>query len=74
VSSPAPDGRTVAQPPGPGASGPGSAERGEVPADELEVLLRVAAILRQIRFGTVLIVVQDGKVVQIETAEKYRLR
>jgi hypothetical protein len=36
--------------------------------------LRVAAILRQIRFGTVLIVVQDGKVVQIETAEKYRLR
>jgi len=74
VSSPAPDGRAVAHPSGFGASGPGPAERDEVPADELEVLLRVASILRQIRFGTVLIVVQDGKVVQIETAEKYRLR
>jgi hypothetical protein len=43
-------------------------------ADELEVLRRVRDSLRSIRFGTVLIVVQDGKVVQIETAEKIRLR
>ncbi|MCI0635067.1 MAG: YezD family protein [Actinobacteria bacterium] len=42
--------------------------------DELDVLLRVRDSLRAIRFGTVLIVVQDGKVVQIETAEKIRLR
>ena len=43
-------------------------------ADELEVIRRVRDSLRAIRFGTVLIVVQDGKVVQIEMAEKFRLR
>ena len=43
-------------------------------ADELEVIRRVRDSLRSIRFGTVLIVVQNGKVVQIETAEKIRLR
>jgi hypothetical protein len=42
-------------------------------ADELEVLLRVGEMLRKLRFGTVLLVVQDGKVVQIEMAEKIRL-
>jgi hypothetical protein len=42
--------------------------------DEFEVIRRVRDSLRSIRFGTVLIVVQDGKVVQIETAEKIRLR
>lgn len=45
-----------------------------VSSQELEVLLRVRDSLRSIRFGTVLIVVQDGTVVQIETAEKIRLR
>lgn len=39
-----------------------------------QVIRRVRDSLRSIRFGTVLIVVQDGKVVQIETAEKIRLR
>jgi hypothetical protein len=34
----------------------------------------VGAVLRRIRFGTVSLVIQDGRVVQIETAEKYRLR
>ncbi len=42
--------------------------------EEIDVLLRIAAILRELRFGSVLVVVQDGKVVQIETAEKIRLR
>ena len=42
--------------------------------EELDVLLRVGDILRTLRFGTVLIVVQDGEVVQIEAAEKIRLR
>jgi hypothetical protein len=46
----------------------------ELTADELEATRRVRDSLRSIRFGTVLIVVQDGKVVQIETAEKIRLR
>jgi hypothetical protein len=45
-----------------------------VSPQELEVLLRVRDSLRSIRFGTVLIVVQDGTVMQIETAEKIRLR
>jgi len=42
--------------------------------EERAVLLRVVEILRDIDFGTVLLVVQDGKVVQIEMAEKFRLR
>jgi hypothetical protein len=45
-----------------------------VSPQELDVLLRVRDSLRSISFGTVLIVVQDGTVVQIETAEKIRLR
>ena len=31
-------------------------------------------VLRRIKFGTVLLVIQDSKVVQIEMAEKFRLR
>jgi hypothetical protein len=41
---------------------------------ERDVLLKVAEVLRRMEFGTVLLVVQDGKVVQIELAEKFRLR
>ncbi len=42
--------------------------------EEREVLLKVVEILRRLEFGTVLLIVQDGKVVQIEMAEKFRLR
>lgn len=42
--------------------------------EEREVLMKVVDILRRLQFGTVLLVVQDGKVVQIEMAEKFRLR
>ena len=42
--------------------------------EEREVIAQVVDILRRIQFGTVVIVVQDGKVVQIEMAEKFRLR
>lgn len=42
--------------------------------DEKVVLAKVADILRKIQFGTVVLVVQDGKVVQVEMAEKFRLR
>jgi hypothetical protein len=45
-----------------------------LPQEQREILLRVAEILDRLRFGTVLLVVQDGKVVQIEMAEKFRLR
>ncbi|MGZ8606283.1 MAG: YezD family protein [Actinomycetota bacterium] len=42
--------------------------------EERAVLLKVVEVLRKINYGTVLLVVQDGKVVQIEMAEKIRLR
>jgi hypothetical protein len=42
--------------------------------EEREVVLRVVEVLRRIEFGTILLVVQDGRVVQIEMAEKFRLR
>ena len=42
--------------------------------EEREVLAKVADIVRRIQFGTVVLVIQDGKVVQIEMAEKFRLR
>ena len=50
------------------------AEFADLSPEERAVLARVAEILREIDFGTVLLVVQDGKVVQIEMAEKFRLR
>ena len=42
--------------------------------DEQRVVRQVLEVLRKINFGTLLLVVQDGKVVQIEMAEKFRLR
>ena len=42
--------------------------------EERKVMLKVVDILRRLKFGTILLVVQDGKVVQIEMAEKFRLR
>ena len=55
----------------PRAKGP---ELPELSDHEREVLVRVIQVLRKVNFGTVLLVVQDGKVVQIEMAEKIRLR
>ena len=50
-------------------------ERGDdLSEEEREVVLRVIEVLRRIEFGTVLLVVHEGKVVQIEMAEKFRLR
>ena len=46
----------------------------ELTDDERAVLAKVAEIVRKIQFGTVVLVIQDGKVVQIEMAEKFRLR
>jgi hypothetical protein len=42
--------------------------------EEERVIRQVLDVLRRIDYGTVLLVVQDGKVVQIEMAEKFRLR
>ena len=38
------------------------------------LLLHVDDLLREIAYGTVVMVLQDGKVIQIETSEKIRLR
>jgi hypothetical protein len=53
---------------------PKAAELAALSEEERAVLLKVVEVLRKIKFGTVLLVVQDGKVVQIEMAEKIRLR
>jgi hypothetical protein len=42
--------------------------------EERRILGQVIEVLRRIDFGTVLLIVQDGTVVQIEMAEKFRLR
>ena len=41
---------------------------------ESAALERIRAALRELRYGTVTIVVQDGVIVQIERTEKVRLR
>ncbi len=38
------------------------------------MLAKVSEIVRKIQYGTVVLVIQDSKVVQIEMAEKFRLR
>ena len=44
-------------------------------ADERKaLLLHVHELLGSISYGTVVLVLQDGKVLQIETSEKIRLR
>jgi len=40
--------------------------------DELELVLREA--LRTIKFGSVTLIIQDGKVIQVDKNEKVRLR
>ena len=42
--------------------------------EERAVVQQMIEILRKIQYGTVVLVVQDGRVVQIEMAEKFRLR
>ena len=63
---------------GPTSDGEGSAAEQlaalDLSEDERLVLAKVAGIVRRISYGTVVLVIQDGKVVQIEMAEKFRLR
>jgi len=49
-------------------------ELADLHEEERDILMKVADVLRRIEFGTVVLTVQDGKVVQIEMAEKFRLR
>lgn len=43
----------------------------ESESEEIETLLN---FIKQIRFGSVIVSVQDGKIVQIEKSEKVRFR
>jgi hypothetical protein len=52
----------------------GPAALPDLSGEEAAVLRRVVEAMRRVRFGSVLLVVQDARVVQIETAEKLRLR
>jgi hypothetical protein len=45
-----------------------------LPEEHRRILLHVSDLLGEISFGNVVIVLQDGKVIQIETSEKVRLR
>ncbi|HEY6566984.1 MAG TPA: YezD family protein [Actinomycetota bacterium] len=42
--------------------------------EQRRLLMHVHELLGDIAFGTVVLVMQDGKVIQIETSEKIRLR
>ncbi len=53
---------------------PAPVELSALSDEERLVLSKVADIVRRVQFGTVVLVIQDGKVVQIEMAEKFRLR
>ncbi|MEX0651828.1 MAG: YezD family protein [Actinomycetota bacterium] len=66
--------RPVTVPDGNGASAEEMLAALELSEEERLVLAKVAGIVRRINFGTVVLVIQDGKVVQIEMAEKFRLR
>ena len=44
------------------------------PAEQRQLLLHVHELLGGIAYGTVVLVLQDGKVIQVETSEKIRLR
>ncbi len=39
-----------------------------------ELALRIRAALKEIRYGTVSLVIPDGKVIQIDKSEKIRLK
>ncbi len=50
------------------------AEISPVPAvDSPDVLERIAIALKGLRFGSIEVVIQDSRVVQIERKEKFRL-
>ncbi len=56
-------------------SGSGDSREGRVLAEVSEYpLTAIEEAVRSIRFGTVQIVIQDGRIVQIDKTEKIRLR
>ncbi|WP_305907862.1 YezD family protein [Methylomarinum sp. Ch1-1] len=44
------------------------------PENHNEIAIQILSILQDIRFGSIEIVVHDGRVVQIDKHEKYRIK
>ena len=51
-----------------------SARKLDLTADEEEVIATLIAILRRLQHGSVQVIVQDNRVIQIDTVEKLRLK
>lgn len=68
------DAAAPAATPAPSVDSTAEAQLAALSEEERAVLAKVAEIVRKIQFGTVVLVIQDAKVVQIEMAEKFRLR
>lgn len=66
--------RVVAPPDGPPEIPEDVLRYAGLDAERRAFLLHVNELLAEIAYGTVVIVLQDGKVIQIETSEKIRLR
>jgi len=49
--------------------------KGIEPPDQLngELVRILREILRSIRFGTITLIIQDGRVIQVDKSEKFRL-
>lgn len=45
-----------------------------MPMEQRQLMLHVHDLLGGIAYGTVVLVLQDGKVIQVETSEKIRLK
>jgi hypothetical protein len=45
-----------------------------LPSDQRQLLLHVHDLMGGIAYGTVVLVLQDGTVIQVETSEKIRLK
>jgi hypothetical protein len=51
-----------------------SARKLDLTTDEEEVVATLIAILRRLQHGSVQVIVQDNRVIQIDTVEKLRLK
>ena len=51
-----------------------SAQKLDLTTDEEEVVATLIAILRRLQHGSVQVIVQDNRVVQIDTVEKLRIK
>ena len=50
------------------------ARRLDLTADEEELVATLIAILRRLQHGSVQVIVQDNRVIQIDTVEKLRIK